>query len=254
MLDFMRDPIWQFWGALLAFLSLAVAAYTYIRQRRRKELGYRVLATPPLVQASALYGGRMQLLWDGKSLPDVTLVVVRLMNTGNQEIVAADYERPVALLFPGAAQVLAAEVNEANPTTLRPVLTVDERRVTLEPCLLNGGDALTVAVLVKSFTGDLVLDGRIAGVKDIHGLQADHTVLVRVLVALVAIALLAVFASMLFSPVQQIAPGQAQSTTATALTASPTPWLLFALAGWIALAFLFLLDALDRLRKQQSSA
>lgn len=251
MLDFMRDPIWQFWGALLAFLSLAVAAYTYIRQRRRKELGYRVLAAPPLVQAPGLYGGRIQLLWDGEPLPAVSLVVVKLMNTGNQEIVAADYERPVALLFPGAAQVLAAEVTDAKPPALRPALTIGDRRVTLEPCLLNGGDALTVAVLVETFAGELLLDGRIAGVKDLHVLNVDYAALVRILVAFVAIIVLAVFASMLFTPAPPIGPGQAQTSAATAFTASPAPWLLLGLAGWAVMAFLFLLDGLDRLRKLQ---
>jgi hypothetical protein len=208
-IDFFRDPIWQFWGAVLAFAGIVVAVYIYQRQRRRKELSYRVVSSTPLVQVAGAYGGRIQVLWDGKPIPSVSLVVLKLSNTGNQEIVVADYERPVSITFPGAGNVFTAELNRASPASLRPTLKITDRNVGIEPCLLNSGDSVTIAALVESYAEKVEIDGRIAGVKNIGLQNQDSLVRAWVLAGILVLSFIALtlFGSYFFasSQVQAVA-------------------------------------------------
>lgn len=49
MLDFFRDPAWQFVGVVLALLSLGGAFWIYWLQRQAKELAFGLISSHRLV-------------------------------------------------------------------------------------------------------------------------------------------------------------------------------------------------------------
>jgi hypothetical protein len=91
-------------------------------------------------------------------------------------IVSADYERPVSLSFGEGAQILTAEVAETDPDSIQTSVNIGKSvtgasSIVLEPVLLNGGDSITLKLLVSQL-GEIGVNGRIVGVKDIRKLAA----------------------------------------------------------------------------------
>jgi len=44
MPEALRDPIWQFIGAVLAFAAIVISILLYFMQRRRKALSYEIVS------------------------------------------------------------------------------------------------------------------------------------------------------------------------------------------------------------------
>jgi hypothetical protein len=171
MLEFLRDPVWQFVGAVFAILAVAVAIFLYLRQRQRKELSYEFVYRAPLVSIEESVKGRVKILLDDKPVQDICLVAVRILNSGNLPIIPADYERQVSLCFSENTQVISAEVSETKPKSLQATVSVENTKVVLAPVLLNSGDSITLKMLVNQFDGQISVYGHIVGVKDIKELE-----------------------------------------------------------------------------------
>jgi len=164
MTDLLRDPFWQFAGAALTFAALLISVASL--RRRRKALTYNVLSQVPLVRASP-GAGNLQILFEGNPVWGVHLLEVRFANSGGVPIVPNDYMRPVLVSFGPEAQVLTVEVRQ-TPQNLGVSLINHALGVTIEPVMLNPGDAFTIKALVSQFKGPVSVDGRIMGVRSIR--------------------------------------------------------------------------------------
>jgi hypothetical protein len=167
MQEIMRDPVWQF--IVIAALALA-ALVVAILQHRRKTLSYEIISRTPLLSVEEEVKGTLQILFDGKPVQDVYLVVARIINTGNVPIVATDYEDPVNLSFGENSQILTTDSSETNPDSLRASTSIEKTNVVLAPILLNMGDSITIKMLISQFDDEIKVDGHIAGVKSIRKL------------------------------------------------------------------------------------
>ena len=172
MPDILRDPLWQFIGAVFAILAVAVPLFLYWRQRQRKELSYEFVYRAPLVSIEEPVRGRVKVLLDDKPVQNIHLVAVRILNSGNLPIIPADYERPVSLCFSENAQIVSAEVSETKPKSLQTTVSVEKTKVVLAPVLLNSGDSLTLKMLVNQFDEKIDVYGHIVGIKDIRKLES----------------------------------------------------------------------------------
>jgi len=167
MPEALRDPIWQFIGALLAFSAIVISILLYWMQRRRKVLSYEIVSRTPLLSVEEEVKGKLQILFDGSPVQDVHLVIIKVMNSGNMPIVSADYERQVRIAFGENTRILTAEVSETSPDNLEASVSLESKAVVLAPILLNSGDSITVKMLVSQFDREISVDGRIVGVKTI---------------------------------------------------------------------------------------
>lgn len=85
---------------VFGIVAVIVTFVIYRLQQNRKEyLTYEIVSATPVVSVAKPYAGRIKVLWDDKPMSDVSLVVVRLTNTGNKEILAVDFEGPVTVTF-----------------------------------------------------------------------------------------------------------------------------------------------------------
>ena len=167
MFDILRDPLWQFAGAILAVLAIAISIVLYRLQRQSKELIYEIVSSTPLLGIQEEVDKKLQILFDGTPVEDVHLVELSLMNSGNTPILVTDYERPISLSFAEETQVLTAEIVETNPESLHASAKVEGKIIAFEPVLLNQGDLIKTKMLLSKFDGQGAVDGRIVGVRDI---------------------------------------------------------------------------------------
>jgi hypothetical protein len=174
MPEILRDPVWQFIGAVFAILAFAFGFFLYWKQRQRKELSYEFFYRAPLVSVEKAVERRVKILLDDKPVQNVYLVAVRILNSGNLPIVSADYELPVSLCFSENAQVISAVgVLETKPKSLPAPVGFAKTKVVLAPILLNSGDSIMLIMLVNQFDGQIGVYGHIVGVKDIRELERE---------------------------------------------------------------------------------
>lgn len=172
MLELLRDPAWQFGGVVVTILVFIISGFMEQRQQLRRSLGYQVLSSTPLVSINADIKSNLQIMLDGKSVQDVYLILVRIVNMGNAEIRATDYERPITLDFGPQAEILSAEVTDTSSKSLQPLLDIKGPTLVLAPALINSGESITIKALIIKFHGSISVDGRIAGIRDIRRLPA----------------------------------------------------------------------------------
>ncbi len=168
MLELLRDPIWQFAGAFIALIAIAVSVAVYFAQLQRKDITYELLSNTPLLTVSERGLGQIQLTYNSVPVENPRLAVIRLTNSGNVPIATTDYERPISFAFGEGTTVLSSAITAASPDNLNVSAQNNGNIVVLQPVLLNPRDSLTLKLLVSGKGSGLRADGRIHGVRRIH--------------------------------------------------------------------------------------
>lgn len=164
MLELLRDPLWQFIGALLAAITVAVSLWIFVAQRSRKRLLVERIARVPLIAGGSKGIPGIRITFGDRELKSALVVLVRVRCTGNVPIVADDYESPLRLQFEDSAAVLSADAIDTTPIGIPILLTCDGAAATVSKRLLNPGDLFTIRLLVENSKGRLQATARIAGV------------------------------------------------------------------------------------------
>jgi len=167
---------WEFIGVVIALVGIVctiiLGMILYLLQRRRKELGYRVVSHTRLVSVEAEVEDEVAIVYRGEPVRDVHLVVVEVVNWGNQPIVPDAYERALCVELGTGARVISVDEVGSKPEGIQVSTSVHESRdkVTINPLLLNAGDSFTLKVLVSGYSGAVTVAGRVVGVKEIRTL------------------------------------------------------------------------------------
>jgi hypothetical protein len=93
MVDLLRDPLWQFVGAVLVVVALMVSVTIFFAEKKRKELSYEILSHSEILSATEEIEGKLKILFKGEVVRNVHLLIVKLINSGNTPITSTDYER-----------------------------------------------------------------------------------------------------------------------------------------------------------------
>jgi subtilisin-like proprotein convertase family protein len=166
VLSFVGSAEWI--GAVASIIAVGLSITLYLLTRKRKALSYEVLSEYPLVSIAAEIKGDLQVLYGGRPVENVHLLLVKFFNSGNVPITSSDFERPITLQLRDKSKVLSAERVKASPDNLNVSLRIEDKVVTVEPALMNGGDFFTAKVLVGQYSGSFHVDARIVGVKSIR--------------------------------------------------------------------------------------
>jgi hypothetical protein len=127
MLDFLRDPLWQFIGAVLALVGIVVAVVIYLRQRQTAQLGWQALSVTPLLSVNDELRGQIKIMLNDKPIDQVHLILLRLINIGTAPIRTADYERPIQITFGKTTIILNAAVIRTNDPSLQVTIKASVR-------------------------------------------------------------------------------------------------------------------------------
>lgn len=165
MIEFLRDPIWQFVGSVLGLIAIIVTTYSYFIQRRRKSLAYEMLTDTKLLTVGEEIMGDVKILFKSDYVKDVHLVLLRIQNKGDLAIKPDDYEEPIILSFGKNAKILSAEVTSVSPQNLNPNLTILESKIEIEKILLNKSDNFTIKLLLTGYERQIETETRIIGIQ-----------------------------------------------------------------------------------------
>jgi hypothetical protein len=160
---------------LLAIVAICITVSLFLAGRRRKRLSYLLSDTRVLAIHEGVNPSRVQILFDGDPVTKVRLVIITVNNYGNEPIRVDDFERPLRFSWSAPAKILAAEVIEVNPETLRPTIQAGVSEIVVDPLLLNPGDWLRIRILINQ-AGKLSVDARVVGVNRITKISASEKV------------------------------------------------------------------------------
>ena len=192
MLDFLRDPVWQFFGFFVGLLALVFGTWLSLRGRSRR-LNYDVISKTPLFNYDLnSTNQRLQLLFNGKPIHNAELVLIKIYNAGSAPIKPDDYERPLKVAMGESSKILDAEIVDMHPKNLVvPISTVDDTSITLEKLLLNPGDYFVINTIVIPPV-KISVEGRIAGIKEIKSgapKRYSQRIMITIFVWVIAIAM-----------------------------------------------------------------
>jgi hypothetical protein len=168
---------WNIIGAIAGVLAVAVALYVFFRDREDKSQRLEVaqvsrtsVVNPELRSPSR----QIEILYNGRKVPDYTVFQFRVTNVGGQSIRSADYEQSVAINFAHVSEILWADHTLSDPSGLKVTPTIKGTSVELSNVLLNPKDWVTIEVGTVPQPGKTPTaepGGRIAGVKKIEFVQ-----------------------------------------------------------------------------------
>lgn len=168
LIDAVRDPSWQFVGAILALISVFIGIWIY-RKQNFKSLDYSLLVRP-LVRVDWKITGQIEILLNGKPIRSPSLLLLKIANSGKLAIRAGDYDKPLAAIVNG--RIINVSVAETSPGEIEHHLKwrQQDNEIIFEKPLLNGGDWFEIQILASEIASrkPLILRGRIVGVKDIR--------------------------------------------------------------------------------------
>lgn len=166
-MDVIRDPGWQFVGAVLALLALVVMVIVFLVQRQRKGLSYEFMTNAPVITVKDEDVGDLKLMFQGQQVTKSRLLMVRFSNTGNVPIQPADYETPITLSLAPGGKILSAAITGTEPPNINIAVTSDSNAVSFSKALLNARDTFICRILVSGYEGEPSITCRVAGVKEI---------------------------------------------------------------------------------------
>jgi hypothetical protein len=173
---------------ILVTILLAVASLTVpsLLSRRQRTLWYRE-SSYPLVERVRT-DERVEILFDGESVPDVYISVIGLWYRGTSAIVEDNYRTPVTVDF-GEARVLDAEIVDTLPEGLPAELSVEApQKVTFSPVAMNDGNVVKARVLLTSRRKKPKITGHIvdARIRDHREHKTFPDLMIRALFAMMA--------------------------------------------------------------------
>jgi hypothetical protein len=140
----------------------------YRKQRRLKRLDFEVLAQTPLLTVKEELEDKLQILYEGRRIESVDLLLMEFTNSGTEPILPSDFVQPIGVDFGSDSQVLTAEVVETSPPDSNPVIIPQTTGLIVAPLLMNQRDSLRVKCLVEKYAASAKPTGRIVGISTIR--------------------------------------------------------------------------------------
>lgn len=165
-MHFLTDPGWI--GAIIGALALIITIVLYLAARQKKSLRYELISEYPLININDEVKGKLEVLFNGKPVVKLHLLLVKFTNDGRIPITSGDYERPLTICFKQDSNILSAEYVDPSPENLLTQIDVNSQNVIIQPLLMNSGDFFTIKILLSEYSGGFNVDTRIVGVKNLR--------------------------------------------------------------------------------------
>ncbi|MEV4248745.1 hypothetical protein AB0J63_35685 [Streptosporangium canum] len=149
-------------SAIIAAIALIVGFLTYRSQRGKSRLEYIVLTNTRVVPR--VVTAKLEVIYNDMAIPDASVVVIRIVNTGDKAIPPEDFKTELVVHTSGAKKIISALVTKARPADLHLELSIKEDRVLVDPFLINPEDMIEIQLLVSGYAHQVLLEGRIVGV------------------------------------------------------------------------------------------
>lgn len=173
ILNLLRDQIWGFVGALFGLAAIALAYWIFLLQRKVKEISFGILSTRRLFSVDPHIASRITVLFEGRQIGELHLMVIGLKNSGTEPILAADFTQPIIFNANAGTKILSAEITKQSPLNLGFTLKFGESAIHLDSVLLNAGDHVVLQAVLSGSEPTVTSNLRVVGVTAPSTLQTS---------------------------------------------------------------------------------
>jgi hypothetical protein len=138
------SSIWQ----IAPILPLIASVIIYYKSRKIKSLSYEIVADELLLTVNEELQGKIKVFYDNNPIEDISLLVIKFLNNGNESIKSDDFEEPITISFSSNVGIFSVELKQAEPPTIKAKLKIENDKIIIEPMLLNKGDFIIIKVLL----------------------------------------------------------------------------------------------------------
>jgi hypothetical protein len=116
----MRDPIWQFVGAIIGVIAVVATYNIFNLQREDKNLTISILAASSLIALDTEVAKDIEIKYKGYPISNLALLYLEIYNSGNVPVLTNDFEDDIVINLGVNAKKLDISVFFANPPNLIP--------------------------------------------------------------------------------------------------------------------------------------
>lgn len=139
--------------------TLYLAWVSYRDRWPQRRLEYLVVTNSRLLPT--VLSDTVELTHEGEPVAEPTLVVVRLVNSGDSAVTVGDFNSDLTLTFEGSTEIPYAIVSGQRPADLNPDVRSEANILHVRPLLLNSGDLIEVQCLTEHQPTKVRLGGRV---------------------------------------------------------------------------------------------
>lgn len=103
--EILRDSIWQFVGIILAVIAIAISLIVYFLQRSKKSLSYELVYDTQLFTDTEELKEDFKIYYKDRPITQAGIIVLRIVNDGNQPITTTDFEKQLSVIFEKEIQI-----------------------------------------------------------------------------------------------------------------------------------------------------
>lgn len=173
LLTILRDPIWQFVGAVIGAAGIGVAVFLSRRSTLApvSAITLLLITNASLFHSDARIRGRLRIRFDDQDVDNLRLIRFRLTNTGEEPILPEQVYEPIRVTVSSdATDATIIDTEQITATTSLGLKPSQENSSTLlfPPVLMNPGDYWDGQLIVANGGNSIKASARIANINSIQ--------------------------------------------------------------------------------------
>lgn len=124
-----------------------------MKKQAYKQLAYYPIDVPSVIVEKEIQN-KINILFDGKQVSDLTYLIIRMWNSGNQSIQADDNDSPIEFSFGEKAQILAVEAWGQPSTDL--FFDWSSETLSLVPILPNLKSSISIKMWLSGYKSVII--------------------------------------------------------------------------------------------------
>ena len=160
-----RDQGWGFIGIVTGIiLTIAVVLY----QRQVNELQVEIVSNSSLINVDSEIASDIEIIYKDQPVETLSLILIRLENTGNVAIKESDYSQPIVISISPDAEIGEFVVAETSPRGINLSLgKIGTHQVELSKSLCNPGDQALIRIMALNNDDTLDITARIVDISQL---------------------------------------------------------------------------------------
>src|SRR4051812_11454226 len=110
VVKFFRDQIWQFISVIVGIVALLWTIQIYTQDKPIYDLQVVILSNSSLVRITTGFTNQIHIMYENRVAENLSLVDIKIENSGNQPIPSSSYEQPISFTFPEGSEIIKASI------------------------------------------------------------------------------------------------------------------------------------------------